>query len=35
MRLGEKILNLFTLDHSLEVIERVNTVIDEELAKRQ
>jgi hypothetical protein len=35
MWLGEKILNLFTLDHSLEVIERVNAVIDEELAKRQ
>lgn len=35
MQLGEKILNLFTLDHSLEVIEKVNAVIDEELAKRQ
>ena len=29
IRLGERILNLFTLDHSLEIIERVNAVIDE------
>ena len=35
MQLGEKILNLFTLNHSLRVIEKVNAVIDEELAKRQ
>ena len=33
-RLGEKILNLFDLDHSSEVIEKVNAVIDAELAKR-
>lgn len=35
MRLGAKILNLFELDHSYEVIEKVNAVIDTELAKRE
>ena len=30
MRLGAKILNLFELDHSYEVIEKVNAVIDAE-----
>ena len=34
MQIGEKLLNLFTLSHSLQVIEKVNAVIDEELAKR-
>ena len=33
--LGAKILNLFELDHSYEVIEKVNAVIDAELAKRE
>ena len=35
VRLAAKLLNLFELDHSYEVIEKVNAVIDAELAKRE
>tara|TARA_Y100000748_G_C15301772_1_gene412614 strand:+ start:166 stop:435 length:270 start_codon:yes stop_codon:yes gene_type:complete len=35
VHIGERLLNLFDLDHSCEVIEKVNAVIDAELANRE
>ena len=35
IHIGERLLNLFDLDHSYEVIEKVNAVIDAELANRE
>jgi len=35
VHIGERLLNLFDLDHSYEVIEKVNAVIDAELANRE